>query len=145
MTDPTIQKAGTTFLTSGTDTLTLYNGQSESLDKDAGLVKMPMPGTDSLQYFVLDILGTTKTIKISGRITFSDLADTWKFIEDLETLIDGDQSGMTLTDRIHNDGQASTRSPLKTHNVYVERVHAVNVAGEPGTVAFDVDFLEAST
>jgi hypothetical protein len=70
---------------------------TEHQDKDSGLFQMPMPGSDSSSQILIDIFGTTRTIKLTGRFSLGDTgyASVAAFIVALDTLNNGAQTSRT--------------------------------------------------
>ena len=69
--------------------------KSESSTKSSNLFNMPMPFSDSDEALIMDLMGVSRTITISGSKT-GVIADLRTFITDIEGLQDGDQSALTF-------------------------------------------------
>lgn len=66
---------------------------SEMIDvtKSANIIPLPLPGLDSDDTEVADLLGVIKTISITGVFAESTIAATKILVDNLEALINGDQ------------------------------------------------------
>ncbi len=149
MADPTLTRGATNFNTSGSTTLTLYNGQTENMTKSANLINLPLPASDSSGQVVFDLLGVTREFRVTGIFTTTDNVDGWKFVRDLASLIDGAQGdtgssqvGYTYRSRIWNDGNSVQTDDIK---VYVNDVTMDWKAGEATTVEYSITLFEVST
>jgi len=78
------------FLSSGNNTLSFYNVQSEEIRKSAGVIDLPMPTMDSDQKIVMDLLGASREIKIEGIVTSQDVPYLYQYVKDLVGLNSGD-------------------------------------------------------
>lgn len=68
---------------------------SESQTKESNLFFFPIPGSDSSSAFLIDLMGTSRTITIEGSKISSTKADMTSFIESIEALQNGNQSAVT--------------------------------------------------
>lgn len=76
---------------------TLGSVTRETNVKDAGLFKQPLPATDSSSAILLDLFGAERTITIDGRFVNGTSSKTIaQFIDELEALINGNQSSKTF-------------------------------------------------
>ena len=66
--------------------------QSERQNKNGNLFQMPMPLSDSNETILFDMFGMMRTINIDGIFTGTD-AQHVTFINAIETIMDGNQSG----------------------------------------------------
>jgi len=66
---------------------------SETSSKASNLFNMPIPLSDSDATLLMDLMGTTRTITITGYKT-GLVADLRTFVSNIETLQNGKQSGM---------------------------------------------------
>jgi len=158
MADPTLSRGATNFETSGSLVLTLYNTFTESIKKSANLIPFNMPTKDSDETIAFDMLGVTRDITIRGKFTTDDNADIWKFADDLDSLIDGNQGdtgaakvGYTYTPVSLNFGSSGATDrndtegySTKTLNVYVNDASYDFVQGEPSTLSFSLSLIEQS-
>lgn len=73
--------------TSGLGTIT-----GEESVKDAGLFFMPMPASDSNAAFLLDIMGTTRTITVNGIYVGATTNDVANFVSTVDGIVNGNQT-----------------------------------------------------
>ena len=99
MADTFIMSSGRTWASSGSCCLVLYNANREEIKKDAGFMEFPMPTMDSNCKIILDLMGATREIEVSGIVTSSDVSCLCKFAQDIvgngNSLIDGAQGATT--------------------------------------------------
>lgn len=133
MADPTLQRAGATFLSSGSNTITFTNTQTETFTKSSNLLVFAMPGSDASGALIFDLLGVSNEITIAGVYTSSD-GTVSDFTSDLDTLNNGAQAGDTYTPSSINRAVA----------VYVNDATWDWVAGEPNTITYRITLYEAS-
>jgi hypothetical protein len=106
--------------------------QGVSSDKNSQLFQTPMPGSDSSDAFVLDIMGAARNIKVNGIFTGTE-AECVTFIGQLDGLITGTQSSRTFTCDIS-----------KSYTVFVLDVHWEYHNGVVGKVDYSISLMEAS-
>ena len=68
---------------------------SESQTKSSGLFNQPLPFSDSDASLIMDLLGTSRTITISG-VKTGTIADLRTFVTNIEAIQNGQQSGSTF-------------------------------------------------
>ncbi len=73
----------------------LGNVKSENNTKSGGIFNQPMPFSDSDEALLMDLLGTSRTITLTGTKT-GVVADLRTFITDIEGLMDGSQASLTF-------------------------------------------------
>jgi len=83
------------------DGITLPNIRSEENGKTANLFTQPIPTSDSDQTFVLDLFGVTRTIQLTGSAK-DTVANIQSFINTIEALINGSQTGKNFVSSIHS-------------------------------------------
>jgi len=76
-------------------TKSLGNVSSEVSAKNSGLFNWPMPFEDSDEAVLMDLMGTSRTITISGVFT-GTVSELRTFISDIEGLQNGNQAGLTF-------------------------------------------------
>jgi len=82
--------------------------KNESSTKDSNLFNMPMPYSDSSDAFLIDIMGTSRTINITGEVVGTK-QELINFIINIEAIQNGQQSGSTYTgELITKDVQIQT-------------------------------------
>jgi len=164
MANPTLTRGSGNFLSSGTTVLTLYNVQTEAIDKSSGLMRVPLPvlpNADSNNAIMADLLGNSRDIQIEGRFTTQDVADAYKFVRDIvsigginaQTLIygqgntGGGKVGYTYTPVVNNFSSTGqlTGTLQETMTVYVSKAHVTFTAGEPNTVNYTIVLYEGSS
>jgi len=148
MADPTLTRGATNFLTSGTLVLTLFNAQTETMNKSANLINLPLPANDSGSQVIFDILGVTREFRIVGKFTTTDNTNGYKFVRDMASLVDGGQGntgsnqvGYTYRSRIWNDGASVQTDDI---TVYVNDVSMDWVAGVSTQVKYTITMFEAA-
>lgn len=168
MADPTLATTSGTFITSGTSILTLYNTDTESIKKSANLIPFNMPTKDSDETIAFDLLGVTRDITVRGKFTVEDNADIWKFAEDLDNLINGNQGsvggqvGYTYTsvslnfgssgsaDRINTTGtnpytgNTYASDGTKTFRVYVNDGNFDFIKGDPNMLSWSLSLIQVN-
>lgn len=77
------------------DGTSLGNVQNESQTKDSGLFQMPYPRKDSDAKVLMDIMGTSRNINITGKFTGTP-TELKAFIAAMEGIQDGTQTGSTF-------------------------------------------------
>lgn len=68
---------------------------NEKSKKSSNLFNQPIPYSDSDATLLMDLLGTTRTITITGHKTGA-VADLRTFVTNIEALQNGEQAGMTF-------------------------------------------------
>ena len=68
---------------------------SESSTKTSNLFNTPLPFSDSDASLIMDLMGTSRTITISG-VKTGTVAELRTFITDIEGLQNGEQSSLTF-------------------------------------------------
>jgi len=69
--------------------------KSEASSKNSGLFIQPLPLSDSDATLLMDLLGTSRTITISG-VKTGVVADLRTFVTDIEGLQTGEQASLTF-------------------------------------------------
>ena len=77
---------------------------TESSNLNANLFVQALPLSAEDETLLLDLFGTSRTINVSGQKT-GTVAELRTFIENIEALINGDQSGMTFVSSWTNDNK----------------------------------------
>ncbi len=72
--------------------ISLTGCKSIGNSKKGNLIPLPMPTGDSDETEVFDMLGVTRTLNITGDFSESTIAATKAIIDQIEALVDGDQS-----------------------------------------------------
>ena len=78
--------------------------KSESSVKSSGLFQTAIPFSDSDAALIMDLMGTSRTITLEGSKN-GDVSDLRTFIENIETLQNGEQSGSTFVSSWTNDNK----------------------------------------
>ena len=107
---------------------------NEESTKDANLFQSAMPGTNSTQAFVLDIMGTFRTITVDGVYTLSD-GTISSFISELDALVNGAQ-----VIRVYHSDKSNAN-----YNVKVLSVKWKGEEGAPTKVDYTIEVAETST
>ena len=68
---------------------------SESQAKSSGLFNQPLPYSDSDAALIMDIMGTSRTITVTG-VKTGVVADLRTFVTNIEAIMTGAQSGSTF-------------------------------------------------
>lgn len=68
---------------------------SETSTKSSSLFNFPMPLSDSDEAILMDIFGTSRTITLDG-VKVGVVADLRTFVNDIEAIQNGEQSGSTF-------------------------------------------------
>ncbi len=69
--------------------------KTESSVKNAGLFNQPLPYSDSDIALIMDLMGTSRTITVTG-VKTGTVAQLRTFVTDIEGLMNGNQSGSTF-------------------------------------------------
>ena len=77
---------------------------SESSVKSSNLFNQPLPFSDSDEALIMDLFGMSRTITVTG-VKTGAVADIRTFIENIEELQNGSQSGMTFVSSWTNDNK----------------------------------------
>lgn len=148
MTASTISSVGNyNFASSGTKILTLYNIQSESIRKSAGVIDMPMPTMDSNGKIVMDLMGTSREINIDGIVTTANVGRLNRYAQDIVGL-NGTSSGY---ETLINGGQGTNQYAyfsITTSNTILVCVTEANVKyekGNPNSMAYAITMMEYGT
>ena len=139
MANPTITKSNGSFQTSGTSELTFYDAQTESFRKNAGLINIPLPATDSSGAVIFDLLGTTREITVRGKfVPTGGNVTIGKFTRDINSLIQGSQGDLSYS--------FSAVSISGAISVYVQDANWDYSTGEgPNIVDYSVSLIEAGS
>jgi len=73
----------------------LGNVSSEVSTKSSGLFNMPMPFSDSDEALLMDLMGTSRTITISG-VFNGTVSELRTFVTDIEGLQTGEQTNLVF-------------------------------------------------
>ena len=79
----------------GAGAVDLGNVLTETSAKSSNLINFPMPLEDSSAALLMDLFGASRTITVDGVIT-GVVADLRTFVEQIETIQNGSQSGSTF-------------------------------------------------
>lgn len=69
----------------------LGNVQSIVVSKNSNLQQIPLPGDDSNEAFIFDMMGVTKSIEVMGNWTGNTTAAVKALVDAIEAINDGDQ------------------------------------------------------
>lgn len=106
---------------------------AEDSTKDAQLYSTPLPGSDSSGSLVLDVLGTTRSITLSGTFTTAD-GTVSTMIGELDALCNGAQTKRTF----HSDKSGSG------YGVFVNSVRWSGEESGLGFVKYEITMIEAA-
>ena len=149
--NPLLVNNGTkTFASSSSGTLTLYGVQNEEISKNSNLIEFPIPTQDSNKRLVMDLMGSSRNVNITGRVSTNDVSDLYKYVEDLvglgtNTLVNGNQvgdgaiAGYSYTSEVLNYGRASTQT---TFAVYIMDVSVTRDKGDPESFSYSLNLVE---
>ncbi len=73
----------------------LGNVKSENSTKSSNLFNQPLPFSDSDVALIMDLMGTSRTITVTG-VKTGTVAQLRTFVTDIEGLQNGEQSGLTF-------------------------------------------------
>ena len=116
------------------DSINLGNVQTEQQTKDAGLFNTPRPYSDSDDSLMMDIFGASRTITITGVFTGTSTTDLVTFINKIEGIADGKQTGSSY------EGDLVTSS--KT--VLIQTFDWSYDKGNPLSINYTLTMLEGS-
>lgn len=102
--------------------------------KDSNLFNSAMPLSDSDEAFLIDIMGTTRTITLNGTYVAATQADVLAWALSIEALQNGNQPGYSYV------GEFDTTP--KT--VCIQSFHWKRVAGATNSVNWDMTLMEGS-
>ena len=106
----------------------------EDSTMDSNLLNFPLPGEPSSNSFLIDIMGTGRTMNVSGTYTASTQALVLAWILSIEALMTGNQPGYSYV------GEFDTTSK----NVCIQSFHWKRVAGQTNSVNWDLTLMEGS-
>lgn len=154
LTTPSITAgASKTFISSGTNVLTLFNVSSEETRKTTGVIEMPMPMSHSSEKFVYDLMGASREVTMKGKVTTADVGTTagrtnlWKHAQDLIFgLIDANQGDATTGQYLYAHDALSKGSPVDvTVYVLVSEVTIEATKGNPDSFDYSINMTEFGT
>ena len=105
--------------------------QSERHSKSAQLFQMPLPGSNSSDALLLDIMGVMRTISTES-VLKDTVANIKTFITTMENTIAGTQTGIVFTSSIRTG----------TLNVLIDNFEWNYSAGEPTILRFTLNMIE---
>ena len=105
--------------------------QSEHSDKDSNLFFQPIPYTDSKDAFLLDLMGTSRTITISGKFIGSK-AELQQAINNIEAIQNGHQ------ETVQYNGEMITK------NVQIQSFSWEYTGGAVNEVTYTLTLYEGS-
>lgn len=151
--NPTLAGGGSkVFTSSSSATLTCYNVQEELVHKTSGLFDFPMPMLDSNKKILMDLMGCSRIISLKGIVTVDDVADLYKFADDIvglgnNALIFGNQGsnrgqiGYTYTPELLNRGRESNI----TITVYILDAEIKAIKGNPNSMEYSLELMECDS
>ena len=117
----------------GLSTMGIVN--TESVNNDAGLFEMPMPGSAAEQKYLQDLFGASRTITIKGTFTDGYGGKTIaQFAAEFDALISGSQSSKTYV---------SDKTGISTSGLVSSAVRD-DVEGAPGKIDYTITFYVGS-
>ena len=78
--------------------------QNENQNKSAGLFNTPLPYSDSDESLIADLFGASKSVTISGIFVGANKTQVASFVESIESLNNGQQSGVTFQGDLLSSG-----------------------------------------
>jgi len=87
--------------------VTLTGCENIRVDKNANIIPIPIPTTDSDQTEIFDLLGVIKSLSVTGTFAESTVAATKALVDALEALVDGNQTTINF-----NSDQTGTVSVM---------------------------------
>jgi len=111
----------------------LGNVKSESWGTNAGLFNQPLPYSASDSALIMDLMGTSRTITLSGTFT-GTVAEMRTFITDIEGIMNGQQPGSTFV--------SSWTNVSKT--VLIQDFNHEKAEGDENKVNYTITLLEGS-
>jgi len=110
--------------------------QSERQTKSSQLFQYPLPGMDSSDAILLDIMGVLRTVTIES-VKTDTVANIKTFMENIEATINGEQgNGLVFTSSLL--GEMSGK-------FFIDNVDWNYIAGEPTIVKFTMNLIQGST
>jgi len=106
---------------------------SESSTKSSNLFNQPLPFSDSDQALIMDLLGTSRLITVEGKKTGA-AAVLRTFVENIETVQNGEQSGSTFVSSWTNSNK----------NVLIQDFTHTKTAADESKVAYTLTLLEGT-
>lgn len=116
-----------------TNMTSLGTVRNETVNKDAQLFQMPMPGYDSRFLIALDLFGAQRTIRIDGTY-IGNSVQIASFIAELDALINGNQTNRTYTSDVSG----------KSYSVVIQTIEFKRSEAEVNKVDYSIDMLECS-
>jgi len=98
--------------------------KTESSTKSSNLFNQPLPFSDSDASLIMDLMGTTRTITITG-VKTGTIGELRTFVEDIESLQDGKQSGLTFVSSWTNQNKTVLIQEF-THDKYEADENKIN-------------------
>lgn len=108
--------------------------QSESSTKESNLFIQPLPYSDSTDSILMDLMGTSRTITITGQKISSTKADLTGFIQTIEGIQNGRQSSGTYV------GDFDTSSK----NVLIQSFSWTWNEADPQRIKYDLSLVEGT-
>lgn len=143
------------FNSSGTNVLTLYGAYEEKIRKSSNLFDFPMPTMDSDKKIMMDLMGCTREITVSGTVTISDVSDLYKYANDIVGLKDNpDANKITLVfgnqgNTLGRVGYLYTSSVLNinrttnaTISVYILDASVTGLQAKPTGFDYSISMME---
>lgn len=106
---------------------------SESSTKDSSLMFFPIPVSDSDEAFVVDLMGTSRTLSISGEWVSSTKSVLIGWKDAIEDLINGNQDYMTYS------------GELMTAEVQIQTFTWDYVAGDTQRITYTLTLMEGGS
>ncbi len=145
----TISSVGGTFESSGSEVLTLYDIQSEDVNKTSGLIPFPMPTMDSNGQIVMDLMGATREITIEGIVTTSDVPKIYEYARDIVGLQGTAGTNNTLISGAQGSayGQFTYQSYTVSNaiSVVVSEASISSEKGNPESKKYSITMIEYGT
>ena len=104
---------------------------SESSNKSSGLFNTPLPFSDSDAALIMDLMGTTRTITISGRFV-GTVAELRTYITDIEGLQNGEQSSLPFVSSWTNVDK----------NVLIQDFSHDKASGDENSIGYTLTLIE---
>ena len=117
--------------------ITLYGVDKESTTKDAQLFSMPLPRSDSSSSIAFDLMGTVRTVRITGKWVVGIEGNAYTAItyaQALYALVAGTQNPISYSSDIYTPAI----------NVIIQSVSASYDAGNPNCLMYDVAIMECA-
>lgn len=106
---------------------------SESSIKSSNLFNFPMPLSDSDEAILMDIFGTSRTITVEG-VKVGAVADLRTFVNDIEAIQNGEQSGSTFISSWTNSNKI----------VLIQDFSHTKVSADESKVGYNLTLTEGS-